>query len=188
MSKQTKTDPRVLRTRELIEEAFLALLGEQTLQSLTVGAVAKRAGINRATFYAHFFDKYALFSHIVRRTFLQTLAEHLPDNAPYSSDALRAMIEAVCHYFVYLNSQCPPSDRQLRPVAETAVQSVLYEQLVAWLAGHAAVEQSEMTATFLSWAIFGAGLEFMANRSGQDVTQTAVSIFHLVQNTLQSES
>ena len=181
-------DPRVRRTRQLIEEAFLALLGEKTLHAMTVGDIANRAGINRATFYSHFFDKYALFSHVVRKTFLLTLREHLPADAAYSPENVQALVRAVCHYFVYLNSQCPPSDRQLRPVAETEVQAVVCKTLGRWLQERPEVENAELTATYLSWAIFGAGLEWIGNRSEQAVGETATAICVLVEKTLQSST
>lgn len=177
-------DPRVRRTRQLIEDAFLELLGEKTLHAMTVGDITKRAEINRATFYSHYFDKYALFSHVVRKTFLQTLREYLPVDAAYSPENVKALVLAVCHYFVYLNSECPPSDRQLRPVAETEVQAAVCETLGGWLQDRPDVGNAELTATYLSWAIFGAGLEWISNRSVQAVEETAADIFMLVQKTL----
>lgn len=179
-------DPRVRRTRQLIEDAFLALLTEKTLHAMTVGEITKRAKINRATFYSHFFDKYALFSHVVRKTFLQTLQEYLPADAAYSPENIKALVLAVCHYFVYLNSECPPSDRQLRPVAETEVQAVVCEKLTEWLQGRRGIKNAELTATYLSWAIFGAGLEWIGNRSVQAVDETATAICTLVEKTLQN--
>jgi len=181
---ETQTDPRVLRTRQLIEDAFLEVLGEKTLHALTVRDITSRAGINRSTFYAHFFDKYALFSHIVRQTFLQTVGEQLSQEAEFSEENLLALMRAVCLYFVYLNSQCPPSDRQLRPVAETEVQKVLFEYLVSWLAERPQATDAELLATYLSWGIFGVGLEWMGNRSEQDVAATAVQLHSLVQASL----
>lgn len=184
LTTQENLDPRVKRTRRLIEGAFLELLSEKTLHAMTVSDITERAEINRATFYGHFFDKYALFSHIVRKTFLQTLSEYLPPDAPYNRDNLKALVIAVCHYFVYLNSQCPPSDRQLRPVAETEVQAVVYEQLCRWFQESAEVDRAELTATYISWAIFGVGLARIGNQPTQAIDDTAAAIFVLVEKTL----
>lgn len=184
LSTETQTDPRVLRTRQLIEDAFLELLGEKTLHALTVRDITDRAGINRATFYAHFFDKYALFSHIVRKTFLQTLGEYISPDTVFSRENVLALVRAVCHYFVYLNSQCSPSDRQLRPVAETEVQTVVFEYLVFWLRDQPLATDAELLATYLSWGIFGVGLAWIGNRSDQDIEETAVQLYELVQLSL----
>ncbi|MFD8479327.1 TetR/AcrR family transcriptional regulator [Kitasatospora sp. NPDC059673] len=47
-------DPRVQRTRARLREAILELVAEQDLDAITISAVAKRAGINRATVYQHY--------------------------------------------------------------------------------------------------------------------------------------
>ncbi len=56
-------DPRVKRTRQLLLQAFMALLEEkQHIYSISVQDIAERATVNRATFYAHFEDKYSRFA------------------------------------------------------------------------------------------------------------------------------
>lgn len=55
------SDPRVKRTRQALLQAFVALLEEkQNFHSISVQDIAERATVNRATFYDHFEDKYAL--------------------------------------------------------------------------------------------------------------------------------
>ncbi|MBP1991626.1 TetR/AcrR family transcriptional regulator [Paenibacillus eucommiae] len=51
-----RTDPRVLRTRQLIRDAFIDLLQEMELEKITVNRLAARATINRVTFYLHYRD------------------------------------------------------------------------------------------------------------------------------------
>ncbi|MNI33804.1 hypothetical protein D3C73_877650 [compost metagenome] len=51
-----RTDPRVLRTRQLIRDAFIDLLQEIELEKITVHRIAERATINRVTFYLHYRD------------------------------------------------------------------------------------------------------------------------------------
>ncbi len=58
-------DPRILRTRKLIMNGFHELLTEKNFQSITVSEITTRANINRATFYAHFADKYTLFDYVI---------------------------------------------------------------------------------------------------------------------------
>ena len=53
-AKTNSVDLRVMRTRQLLEESFLALMEEKGFQSVTVQDITNRATINRATFYAHF--------------------------------------------------------------------------------------------------------------------------------------
>lgn len=56
-----KTDRRILRTREVLGDALIALMQEQPFETITVQQVLDRAGVGRATFYAHFRDKDDLF-------------------------------------------------------------------------------------------------------------------------------
>jgi AcrR family transcriptional regulator len=55
-NKRAHTDPRILRTRQLIKDAFVELLEEMDLQKITVNRLAERATINRVTFYLHYRD------------------------------------------------------------------------------------------------------------------------------------
>ncbi len=71
-------DPRVKRTRKLLQQAFLELFQEKGFAAISIQDITERATVNRATFYAHFQDKYALLDSIIREQcqlifFLDTL-------------------------------------------------------------------------------------------------------------------
>jgi len=53
---KTKVDPRIIRTRQLIKDAFIELLQEMDLNKITVNRIADRATVNRVTFYLHYRD------------------------------------------------------------------------------------------------------------------------------------
>ena len=53
----SKTDKRILRTRDTLGDALWALMQEKSFDSITVQAVLDRAGVGRSTFYAHYRDK-----------------------------------------------------------------------------------------------------------------------------------
>lgn len=54
--KSPPTDPRILRTRQLIRNAFVELMQEMEAEKLSVNKIAERATINRVTFYLHYRD------------------------------------------------------------------------------------------------------------------------------------
>lgn len=58
------SDPRVLRTHQLLKDALITLSAERGFDGVTVGDIVRRAKINRATFYRHYSDKYALVEEI----------------------------------------------------------------------------------------------------------------------------
>lgn len=55
-----KNDHRVKLTKLMIRQSFLSLLKEKPINKITVKELCEKAGINRATFYAHYEDIYAL--------------------------------------------------------------------------------------------------------------------------------
>jgi len=66
-----QTDPRVRRTHKLLQEALVELADERGFDTITVGDIAKRAEVNRATFYRHYQDKYDLLDQIFKETINQ---------------------------------------------------------------------------------------------------------------------
>jgi AcrR family transcriptional regulator len=54
---QPAIDRRVARTRALIQDALIALVGERGLDAITVEDICRRANVGRSTFYAHYRDK-----------------------------------------------------------------------------------------------------------------------------------
>ena len=184
MANSTATeDLRVVRTRKLIEDAFMDLLDGSNLQKITVGQITERAMINRGTFYDHFMDKYALFDHIIRQTFLERLMQYDLQACTFSGENVQRLIEATASYFLYLNVQCPPAEREFRPIAEGQVQKVLYEIFSAWLGDHSS---GQLTASYLSWAIFATCLQQIANGESEDFEQVKTIANRLTQTILDS--
>ena len=167
-----RVDPRVVRTRELIVRAFNELVAEKGHTGLTVREIAGRATINRATFYAHFADQYELFDYVVSEAFREELRRRLPGpSSGIGEEDLRAMVLAACDYLAGLNTACSRTDRQFRPLIEARVQAELYELLLRSIEASPAdgpSDDAEITATVVSWAIFGAGLRW--SRGGEPGT------------------
>ena len=85
-------DPRVKRTRQLLQQAFISLMMERRFRDITVQEIADRATVNRATFYAHFEDKFDLLDSAIRERFKQELAARMPNVSVWSEDHLRLLI------------------------------------------------------------------------------------------------
>ena len=103
MADHKKIDKRIIRTRQWLSKAFLELLEEKGLQKMTVQDITERANVNRATFYAHYEDKYDLFNTIIDHTFQQKLASKIPPLADSNLGNLRMLILAVFEYLGQLN-------------------------------------------------------------------------------------
>lgn len=55
-----KEDLRIIKTRKALDTALTALLHHRKFRDITVNALCEEALVSRATFYAHFSDKYIL--------------------------------------------------------------------------------------------------------------------------------
>ncbi len=83
MSHDEHADLRVRRTHKFLQEAIIDLIAEKGFDTITVGDIAERAMINRATFYRHYQDKYDL----VAKIFEDTAKQLLENTAPIKKDA-----------------------------------------------------------------------------------------------------
>jgi AcrR family transcriptional regulator len=157
-----EADPRVKRTRKLLEDAFIELLGEKSFEAITVQDIAARSTINRATFYAHFVDKYDLFSRFSRDWFRGTLQDEFAGAADYSHESIRRLVLATMHALANLNDHCHPTEA-LKPLIVSAVQEELALLLRTWLqpviTTHGTSDLDAAVSAF-SWAIFGAAMQW----------------------------
>ena len=157
-------DPRVKRTRQLLQQALLELMQAKRFASITVHDIAERARLNRATFYAHFEDKYHLLDALIREQFQQEVASTLSPGSSWRVGALRALIGAVFD-FLRTGRQWKPTQTELDALLEQIVREELCELLTSWLKQVPAkgVGQRVPPATMalvMSWAIFGAAADF----------------------------
>ncbi|MBK8022853.1 MAG: TetR family transcriptional regulator [Chloroflexi bacterium] len=60
MIKEKRPDRRVIRTRNMLRTALLALIAERGYDAISVADIADRADLRRATFYLHYKDKEGL--------------------------------------------------------------------------------------------------------------------------------
>ncbi|WP_314587079.1 TetR/AcrR family transcriptional regulator [Paenibacillus terrigena] len=70
-----ESDLRVIKTTQAFQRALLALLKTKTLESISVSALCREAGVNRGTFYLHYKDVEEIFDE-----HLQHLLQDLEDS------------------------------------------------------------------------------------------------------------
>ena len=62
-----KENQRIALTRRLLQEGLLRLLAHEKLENISVTALCKEAGINRATFYNHYASPGALLKEMEQK-------------------------------------------------------------------------------------------------------------------------
>jgi AcrR family transcriptional regulator len=150
-----KMDPRVKRTRSLILEAFEELLAEYNFESISVQEVADRAQINRATFYAHFQDKFALLDYSIAQMFRQEIEKRTLNVCHYSPENLRNLILAVCEFLSRLHHGCAQPHQQFEALVEAQIKQQVFALLSHWLEQASPPVMIEIPATVATWAIYG---------------------------------
>jgi AcrR family transcriptional regulator len=152
---QEKLDPRVKRTRSLILGAFEGLLAEKGFESISVQDVTDKAEINRATFYAHFRDKYELLDRFIGQMFMQEIEKRTLNACHYTTGNLKNLILAVCEFLVRAHSDCAQPHQQFESLVEGTIKNILFELLSYWLSQSKVKISSEIPATVATWAIYG---------------------------------
>ncbi|MGA7192446.1 MAG: TetR family transcriptional regulator [Anaerolineales bacterium] len=154
LKEEEKLDPRVKRTRGLILQSFQALISEKEFESVSVQDVTDKAQINRATFYAHFADKYALLDFSINQKFMQEIEKRTLNACHYTPDNLRNLILAVCEFLFQLHQSVQPHE-QFESLVEGTIKKQIFGLLSHWLKQTKTKISTEIPATVATWAIYG---------------------------------
>lgn len=164
-------DPRVIRTRQLIIEAFASLINKQDFNSITISEISKKATINRATFYAHFPDKYALIDSFLSDTFIEFVQERVNSNRNLDEETVKSIILALCEFHEASNKRCMRGYDDIAPLVEKNIKIQL-ENFIAQLINDSCKQSDsrtrELAITMLTWSIYG--ITFNWNLEGRSET------------------
>ena len=148
------TDPRVLRSRQMLMESLLRLLTRKEFDDISIQEIADEATLNRATFYLHYPDKNALLQAMTAARFRDLIARR-GLSFTNCDGALRAIALGVCDYLAE-TSGCPgqlakmPLEGSIIPVVEDMFQEGAGKHAMA------PGTDPKLLATAAAWAIFGA--------------------------------
>jgi AcrR family transcriptional regulator len=193
LSKGERVDPRTVRTRALLLDAFVQLLGEKRFDELTVQDITARATVNRATFYAHFPDKYALLDEIIGSGFVHHLQRRLDTPTDSTASYLRQLLLAVTDHLTAIATSCRRSLQTFEAVVEAQIKARLRAQVRSWLAEQPEVQRQptqrlDVVATLVSWSIYGAALEWRKQGSQQSAEVFADEVVPLLAATVMAVS
>jgi AcrR family transcriptional regulator len=152
---EERQDPRIKRTRNLILESFSNLLAEKNFGSISVQDVTDKAQINRATYYSHFQDKYALLDYSMSELFRQEIEKRTLDVCHYSPENLKNLIFAVCEFLIRIHSDCAQPHQQFEALVEGQIKKQIFDLLSYWLSKSNKEISTEIPATVATWAIYG---------------------------------
>ncbi|RDW21867.1 TetR family transcriptional regulator [Oceanobacillus arenosus] len=165
---QSKTDPRVLRTRKLIMDSFMELSSKKEFKDITVKDITAEAVINRATFYYHFEDIYDLLEKVLSEVLLVNLDGDYYQNYELNEEALINIFKAITNFQKSLSNRCHRGyeDTIARIIREQL--EVIFHKMLLKQRPTEDVQAQKVTAVMLSWGIYGASVEW--RRSSKEIS------------------
>lgn len=182
---EPKVDPRVKRTRKLLEDALRELMNERAYGEIAIGDIADRATVNRATFYAHFEDKAHLAATLMRDDLHRALVARLQPPAPFDREALVRVGAAFFEFFARFIGGCRKHADEGGAALGTTLQDTLEAFLNLWLEHHPEGldrfpgAASGTVANVLAWGLYGAAVRWsrLARRPpAEDAAREAVAL------------
>lgn len=146
-------DPRAIRTKQSLIDAFHQLIQTKNFEQITIKNITDLAGVNRATFYAHYVDKYTMLDAILGDEIKNIMQNRFSCHKEIDEHTIAEMFLSVIDIHERFTLNCRPSYDSLQRTIEQTVKQMfttIFEHLMtpnAYIAS---------TATMLSWALYGA--------------------------------
>jgi AcrR family transcriptional regulator len=159
-------DPRIRRTRQLLQGALMQLLGSKAFDDISVQDIAEAATVNRATFYDHYPDKFALLEALIAGGFHRMLEERSVRYDGSCPSAAASIILAACDYLGTIRAAqggCGERRSNVEALEDAAMIAAIRRVLAAGMAKHTLIpeERRSMQSAAASWAIYGAVKEWL---------------------------
>lgn len=151
-------DPRIVRTRAALRDALAVLLRDRSFEELTLHDVATASGLNRATIYKHYADKFALLDAWIADDFRQRMITAFERVEGTPAAKLAGVVAAACQCLHWIGTLGRPDDRLLRPIAEARIRGLLQKVIEHGFAEKilSPVGKPELAAAMAGAAIYGA--------------------------------
>lgn len=157
---QSKSDPRVQRTRKLIMDSFISISSKKEFEDITVKDITTEASINRSTFYYHFDDIYNLLEQVLSDVLLVNFNFKTYENAALNKDTFTDIFIAVTNYQNSISNRCHRGyEDTIAKIIREQLEHIFYKMLQK----QNKIQKDEsikITAVILSWGIYGASVEW----------------------------
>jgi AcrR family transcriptional regulator len=181
-------DPRMKRTRQLLQGALRKLLQEKPFDEILVQDITQVATVNRATFYDHYTDKFALFEAMVAGDFHKLMEERNIRFDGACSSSMEAILLTVCDYLQQVHSNKTQCVQQgsFSPLMDAAITRAIRLIVLNGLKKRPMRTgvSREILASTISWAFYGAAREWFYSAKRQPAEQVvpflASLVLHLV--------
>lgn len=106
---------RMTSTKQSLINAFVSLVNEKDFDKISIADITNGAQVNRATFYAHFNDKYELLDYIINDSAAAVIEKRTLGVVKFDQNNIIQLVLAVCDFHQQPNIQCRRSYLSLAP-------------------------------------------------------------------------
>jgi AcrR family transcriptional regulator len=163
-------DPRILRTRKLIMDAFIELSMKKEFKNITIKDITTAATVNRATFYYHFIDKYDLLEKVLSESIMREVIQEVSTHEVINEETIEAIFLSIIKFQTSIRNQCQRSYEAFTPQIETIFKKELQAFFAEWAQKQWSNQNKievEAVAVMLSWALYGAAMHWIQNQTTQ---------------------
>lgn len=160
-------DPRILRTRNLIMEAFIKLSMQKDFKDITIKDITTSATVNRATFYNHFYDKYDLLEKVLSESVMREVIQEVSTHEVINKKSIKSILLSIIRFQTTINNQCSRSYEAFKPQIEIHFKKELHVFFSKWAHKQWPNQNNtdiEVFSVALSWALYGAAMHGMQNQ------------------------
>ncbi|WP_340003452.1 TetR/AcrR family transcriptional regulator [Paenibacillus sp. FSL K6-0276] len=100
---------RITQTKQSLIDSFLRLVSLKDFEKITIVDITKGAKVNRATFYAHFNDKYELLDYIMGDSASAAIVKHTKGEMKFDQEGITQLVLSVFDFYKQPNIQCRSS-------------------------------------------------------------------------------
>src|ERR1700761_8351835 len=182
-------DPRIRRTRKLLQGALGSLMLSKSFEEISAQDITEAATVNRATFYDHYTDKFALLEAMVAGGFHELLDARKLRYQAGCPAALQAIVLATCDYLSQAHSlgECH-RQTSFEPLMDAAIVKAIERLLLEGMPRAAAPAQPQLAVAAASSAICGAVKYWFASPDREPANLVANQIVALVLPILEAKT
>lgn len=163
-----KTDLRVIKTKRNLYQTLISLLKEKPFEEIKVSDICEASLINRSTFYAHYNDKYELFSAFIE-DLKNELIHELSKNKSITNTK-EYYIEMLKLFLDHIDTQKEIYSLIMINNKNSIMMDMVYDTLNNELSKKIELEPtsnipSDIVVKFYLGAVFNVGTEWLRNKN-----------------------